>query len=308
MSNRAERRHPERHQPTREQYPAAALAWMHPGQVAGPFADSLFDIASFDGAHDQMFARGGRISSQSSPRLAAARCSIVREFLKLPPEVEYLLFMDSDMSCSGDTPYRMIASAKAHDVDILGGLCFVGGRGTAGMYPTIYALSMDPDKAVNLNIAPIVRYPMGGVLECDATGGAALLIHRRVLVKMGQKFARNQDGSVNPTPWFADGVHMGAEFGEDVVFCIRARQLGFKIAVDTSIQFGHQKEYTLDEDLYRLHLQLTGGEDLKSASDAPDVEDGVFDIAGPIQDMTVDDDEITEEIQADLDRLFRGVG
>jgi hypothetical protein len=181
----------------------------------------------------------------------------------------------------------MIASAKANDADILGGLCFVGGRGTQGMYPTIYALSMDPEQAVKFNVSPIVRYPMGGVIGCDATGGAALLIHRRVLVKMGQKFGRNPDGSVNPTPWFADGVHMGAEFGEDVVFCIRARQLGFRVAVDTAIQFGHQKEYTLDEELYRLHLQLTGGEDLKAADDAPDVEDGLFDIAGPIRDMTV---------------------
>lgn len=285
--SRAQRRHPERWSVTEDVFPPTVLAWMHPGQVAGTFADSIWDIAMFDSAHQRIFTRGGRISSQSSPRLAAARCETVREFLKLSPEVEYLLFMDADMSCAGDTPYRMIASAKANGADILGGLCFVGGRGTQGMYPTIYALSTDPAQAVKFNVSPIVRYPMGGVIGCDATGGAALLIHRSVLVKMGQKFARREDGSVNPTPWFADGVHMGAEFGEDVVFCIRARQLGFTVKVDTNIQFGHSKEYVLDEELYRLHLQLTGGEDLKRAEDAPDVADGVFDIAGPIRDMTV---------------------
>lgn len=287
MSKRAQYRHPERH---REVFPPTCLAWMHPGEVAGTFADSIFDMATFDAANDQMFVRGGRISSQSSPRLAAARCQIVREFLKLDPSTEYLLFMDADMSCDRDAPYQMIHTAREHDADIVGGLCFVGGRGTKSMYPTIYTLSPDPNQAMNFQIAPIVRYPRGGVVQCDATGGAALLIHRRVLVKMGQKFARHADGTVNPMPWFADGVHMGAEFGEDITFCIRARQLGFKLVVDTGVKFGHRKEYVLDEDLYRLHLQLTGEKDLPEAVEVDGDVEGLFDIAGPIQDMTVQDE------------------
>lgn len=295
--SRAQRRHPERYKDAEPTFPATTIAWMHPGETAGGFTNFVFDVASYDGAHNGILRRGGSIRLESSPRLAASRNMIVREFLKTDPSVKYLAFFDADMTGNGDAVYQLLKTAIVEDAGITGGLCFVGGRGQRGMYPTIYVLADEPERRATLSVDRYSHYPKGGVLNIDATGGAAMVIRRDVLEKMAQKYARSADGRPNPMPWFEDGTHMGQEYGEDVVFCLRARLLGFRVVVDTNVKFGHMKTMELNEELYELHLALTGQPALKSTEDAPDAE-GFFDIAGPLELMAAEEPEVTVEVDA----------
>ena len=61
--------------------------------------------------------------------------------------------------------------------------------------------------------------------------------------------------TVNPYPWFVEGVSGERQFGEDVAFCQRARALGYGVWVHTGVKTGHSKPRLLDEDLYDEYRQ-----------------------------------------------------
>jgi hypothetical protein len=282
MANRKQRRHPEL-LPQRE---GLVLIAMDAGRPTHEFFVSWDAALQYDHDHDGLILdHGARLLMQASPRLSEARCTMVREFLAIPAmangkKPEWALFIDDDMEFEPDVPYRMIATAREEEVDLVGGLCFVGGRGSQDMSPTMYMLHDDPEQAKKLNMQRINLYPKGGRIQCDATGAAALLVRRRVLERMGEVFGNS------PFPWFQDGSHLGTSFGEDVVFCIRARQLGFKLIVDTNIPFGHVKSRVLNEQVYEEWLAQRG-EALKTAG--VDTPEKLFDISGPIEHMSQPD-------------------
>jgi hypothetical protein len=66
--------------------------------------------------------------------------------------------------------------------------------------------------------------PQTGVFEVDAAGSAGMLIRRRVLETMG-------------FPWFesTNGVYLN----EDVIFCMKAREHGFRIFATADVAMGH---------------------------------------------------------------------
>jgi hypothetical protein len=72
-----------------------------------------------------------------------------------------------------------------------------------------------------------------------ATGTGCLLVHRDVLEDMRLK----RGGSIHS--WFGyDQFTTEAgewELGEDLSFCLRARDAGWKVYVDTTLPVGHHK-------------------------------------------------------------------
>ena len=52
-------------------------------------------------------------------------------------------------------------------------------------------------------------------------------------------------------PWFDYQVYEGYKYyTEDVIFCKKAKELGYKIFIDTSIKCGHIVDYELTEKDY----------------------------------------------------------
>lgn len=105
------------------------------------------------------------------------------------------------------------------------------------LFPTIYIYG---DEGVRM----VTDYPLDQLVQCHATGGHCILIHRRVLAD--PKWLDDK----HPQPWFRMGFREGGEVSEDQFFCMKAGALGFPVFVDTSIKTGHVKTFVADEDLY----------------------------------------------------------
>lgn len=173
---------------------------------------------------------GDLITLASGPRIASSRNAVVDAFLAL--DAEWLWLVDDDMVFPADVLDRYMEHADAVKVPILGGLAFAVGHG-GRLTPTLYRKTED-------DIEPVWNYPPDALCKVDATGAACLLVHRTVLTAMLVKY--HQDAY----PFFkevseprADGSYK--ELGEDVVFCLRARQLGFPVHVHTGILVEHGK-------------------------------------------------------------------
>ncbi len=84
----------------------------------------------------------------------------------------------------------------------------------------------------------VTNFPKRSLIEVDMVGAGCLLIHRSVLEKLPHN---SRPGK----PWFdwqvdmAGHVPEGEAVSEDFRFCQRARQMGEKIYVDTSIVCKH---------------------------------------------------------------------
>lgn len=221
------------------------LAYVHPGSVDGNFHESLLQLLAADhrlGKDSHIYERGGHIGMQSGPRIAAARNDVVRHFLKF--DCDWLLMIDSDMVFSPEQVWKILEAGDPVERPLLGGLCFGGGR-SGIMFPTIYRLREPLDG----NPIEVVKdYPENQLVKCDATGAAFLLMHRSLLLKMGEKWGESN------SPWFIEGSeYKGMAFGEDWSFCMRAKLLGYQLYVHTGVQIGHTKPQILDEPAYRIY-------------------------------------------------------
>lgn len=242
-----------------------ALAYIHPGEVAGAFMESVTTLmlADASGARRIVGPHGGIISMQSSPRIAEARTQVVLEFLKADGPVadaEWLWFVDADMTFDHEALEQLVASAIDNDADVMGGLCFAGGRG-GRLYPTVYRLLRD-ERSGTPHVEPVMDYPRHAVVKVGATGAACMLIRRSLLVAMAAPhphgFGTLADGRPNPYPWFVEGLvdKDGRPMGEDIAFCLRAAHLQAGIYIDTAVKVGHVKSYELNEELFDLTRAL----------------------------------------------------
>lgn len=205
------------------------------------FFDSVTMMLLWDSNHDNRIV--AMIGAEGGARVHLARNDIVRRFLDMPPEVRYLAFIDADMVVPADFIDQLTKAAVEHDLDIVGGLCFSGGRKT--IKPTIYKIFRNEQGELRSECK--IGYPAPALMEVDATGAACILIDRAVLEAIA---AEPKFGST-PHPWFQDQVIDGADFSEDIVFCLRAKTCGKKVWVHTGVKVGHRKKRELDEDVFK---------------------------------------------------------
>ena len=142
--------------------------------------------------------------------LCAQRC--------LENNFEYLMFLDDDVIVPPDAYVKLLA----HKADIISGLYM---RRTEPICPVM--MRVQP----NGQASWVANFPVGETIEVDYVGAGCLLIHRRVLEKM-QK------------PWFEwacgrEDFQPSHRTSEDYYFCRKAKELGFRVQVDTSIQCTH---------------------------------------------------------------------
>lgn len=135
--------------------------------------------------------------------------------------MDYLFMFDDDMVMPKDIVERMYK----HQKDIVAALAF---SRLAPHHPVIYNLTEGFDaveqKSYYINF-PVLTYPKDTLVECDAVGFGAVLIDCKLFNKLKE-------------PWFM--TTSGA--GEDVHFCWKAHDEGFRIYSDTTLKIGHLGE------------------------------------------------------------------
>lgn len=231
-----------------------ALGFCSAGSVEHEFCHSLAATLVHDasGRHlitDVVDVIGGAYIDRN-------RDAIVRGFLE--GDEEWLLMLDADMVWEPEQVYELLDSAHPTDRPIVGALYFSGGRAGGPIYPLIGDLRDDGRTTWRQD------YRLG-LEPCDATGGGFLLIHRTVLEAVGEANALTVEGHPNPLPWFADDIVAGEQRGEDVVFCYRARDLGFPVYVNTRVDVGHKKAMYLNAATYQQMLSAHRAKEANAA-------------------------------------------
>lgn len=129
---------------------------------------------------------------------------------------DYLWFMDDDHAFAPNLLVQLVRHQKKLVVPV----CLMR---THPYMPVTFAERLEDDPNGNARYLP-VYYPdqsQEGLIELEAGGCAGMLIHRDVIAAM-------------EPPWFEYGFA-----SEDLLFCQKAKELGFPIHCDLSARLGH---------------------------------------------------------------------
>lgn len=140
--------------------------------------------------------------------LCNQRTDLVKTVISM--HATHILFIDSDMTFPPDTAERLLA----HKLPIVGANCMQRGAGVT---------------TAQRNGKFVRSKGKKGLSEVDKLGFGVTLIDMMVFLKM-------------PVPWFAT-PYDGMKFvGEDIFFCHKAKENGFKIYIDhdLSLEIGHE--------------------------------------------------------------------
>lgn len=146
---------------------------------------------------------------------------------------DYIFWLDSDMMFPPDALVRMFKSLEHGD--IVSGLYF---RRVAPFTPVVYD-KLDIDDTGCHYTEP--KDIPDGIFEVAGCGFGCVLMPTDIMLDVIEKYG-------SPfTP--INGI------GEDLSFCWRARQLGFKIVCDPDIPLGHVGHHVITRELYEAVKQ-----------------------------------------------------
>lgn len=191
-------------------------------QVPVPFCSSLALLTKPEGTVLAM--NPGSLIYTSRDHLAQ---------MAIEMEADYVFWMDSDMQFPQDCLVRMLDTIKRNDLDILTGLYF---RRVPPYSPVLFD-QLEMEKGV-CKWSEFKEIP-NDIFEVGGCGFGCVLmkteIFFNVLGRFGMMF----------TP-------IGSN-GEDVAFCIRARECGYKIFCDPSVICGHVGYSVIDDKFYKAY-------------------------------------------------------
>lgn len=149
---------------------------------------------------------------------------------------EYIFFLDSDMTFRGDVLKRLLADAEENNIDIVTGLCFTRKQPIRTAIFKKCEYSQDEDGQLFPDAVNYMDYPKDELFPVEACGMACCLIRMScvddVLEHFGLPFSPAQG------------------WGEDLSFCIRARELGHKIYCDSRVKVGHIAKTVITEEVF----------------------------------------------------------
>lgn len=152
---------------------------------------------------------------------------------------EYILWLDSDMVFQPDLLERMFKVMEENKLDFLSGLYF---RRAIPFSPVIFdKLEMREDGCHWHNAETVPTE----LTEIEGCGFGCVLMKTEIIANV---FGSQGDLF---TPLF--GV------GEDLSFCWRARQAGYKLYLDPSISLGHVGNFVFNEEFYRSYSEAQNG-------------------------------------------------
>ena len=141
---------------------------------------------------------------------------------------DQVLWLDSDMLFKPDTLKKLI-KGREHG-DIVSGLYF---RRVAPYSPVLFeTLSIDEEGCHWTDMKEIPE----GIFEVEGVGFGCVLTPTEVFLDVVEKFGLMFSPIRN--------------IGEDLSFCWRARQCGYKIVVDPSVECGHVGHHVITREFY----------------------------------------------------------
>lgn len=177
------------------------LATLTAGNVSAHFCSSLADLLS----KPITGVRVDHLLVHGGPQVAHQRNMAVKHFLETSND--YLLFVDSDIRFEPRDIDLLLDSNK----DIVGARYYGYSEARDEPFPTWKPI--EPKES--------------GLIECSHIGTGCILIRRKVLEKM-------------PTPFGFDIID-GCATTDDVTFCHRATDAGFKVFLNADARVYHMK-------------------------------------------------------------------
>ena len=218
------------------------VGYLHPHEVSTSFHKSLMALVGYDMAHDR------RLNGWASIKCASGGIPEGRNQLAtalLNSDCEWLFMVDADMGFEPVGLYQLLSLADPVNRPIVGGLCFAQREafddGSNGFRcvprPTIFDWLQHDDG--HWRFTGRSHFPVNSLVQCAATGGAFILIHRSVFERI-----KESEGEC----WF-DRVRGtdGSLIGEDISFFVRCQALDIPLFVHTGIRTTHLKQLWLGE-------------------------------------------------------------
>ena len=143
-------------------------------------------------------------------------------------DCDYVLWIDSDMVFYSDLLENLLN--KIEGKDFISVLAFTRHLPVS---PTVYTVD---NQNGTPRYKPIFDYPKNQLFKAEATGFGTVLTSVKILKAVFDRYER---------PFYPDNG-----LGEDLIFCYRARQLGFDLWCDSSIKVGHVGRYIYGEKDY----------------------------------------------------------
>lgn len=189
-------------------------------QVAAPFAQSLATIKNV-GECIVSFNIGSLIYD--------ARNQLTKQAIALG--ADYILWLDSDMMFPSDIMERMIKHME-DGKDIVTGLYF---RRRSPFTPVLFKTLDETTHEDYLD------YPKDSVFEVAGCGFGACMTRVEAM----------EDIALNAHDFFTPFNG----YGEDLAFCLRAKQNGYKIWCDSTIKCAHIGQVIVDEAIYQSSIK-----------------------------------------------------
>lgn len=161
--------------------------------ICTPTKDTIHSGTAFDLVQLVKHSPEANFAVSQGTILPNQRTNLIRKVIE--SHAGHVLFIDSDMRFPEDTIDKLLS----HKKDIIGANC--------------------KHRQANKWTAGISSRGKTGIQEVDNIGFGVTLIRTEVFIKMAE-------------PWFAtpyDGVQF---VGEDVFFCRKAKEMGYKIFID----------------------------------------------------------------------------
>lgn len=149
---------------------------------------------------------------------------------------DYVLWLDSDMVFPSNILEKLIGGTDKGD--IITGVYYRRAK------PYSPVLLSELEIGEETKWCDYVDYPQNETFEVEGCGFGCVLVPTKVLIDVYAEYG-NMFAPIN-------GV------GEDLSFCWRARQLGYKIVCDPSIQCGHVGHYVIDKSFYEAFKNAKG--------------------------------------------------
>ena len=185
-------------------------------QVPTPFCASLAQLKTV--GECQLVMKSGSLIYTSRNSLATTA---------LQKEFDYVMWFDSDMTFAPDTLIRMLDTLKKNDLDILTGLYY---RRVPPYSPVLFdQLDMDGEICYWSEFKEIPEK----LFEVGGCGFGCVLMKTDVFMDVQGRFG-NMFAPI-------------ANNGEDLAFCWRARQCGYKVYCDPTALCGHVGYATIDK-------------------------------------------------------------
>lgn len=171
----------------------------------------------------------------SSSLVYDARNTLAKQALQ--GEFDRVLWLDSDMEFKTDLMERLMNDMDENGLDMVGGIYF---SRKEPIVPVVYQkvgyFHSDEDDSVTPAALNYYDYPQNELFPCEGIGFGAVLVTADLIKKVQDKHGLPFSPILG--------------FGEDLSFCIRARDVGATIMCDSRIKLGHTGLRTITEEMY----------------------------------------------------------